>query len=693
MKIEIAEPGKMTQSGSSLLKLIQNNKTPSLDLFVRESVQNSLDARKEGSKCVNVEYLTGDFDCKKLAGELEGITESMIRKYPGSNYTYLAVCDSETVGLTGETDYSKVIDNNYGNVLKLIYEICKPQENEGAGGSWGIGKTVYFRMGIGLVIYYSRILKADGSYESRLAASFVEDEKGKDAMIPVYNGMPKRGIAWWGESTTKENDTVPVTDEKYIREFLDIFGISPYSGDKTGTVIIIPFTNEKNLLENNQTEYLNTLGEPISPYWCSSIKQYLEIALQRWYAPRLANPDYPYGAFLRAAVNGEGLSAGRMEPVFQVIQAIYNRANRRQNSDIISINELDCKINDTGTRSLLKENSAGTVACVRVSREVLKMNAPWNKPDPSVYLNCEQAEGETNKPFVLFVRKPGMIVSYESMSKWTPTNVTTSRDEYIFGIFVLNSLNEFINPACTVSNVEEYVRKSEMADHTSWNDWSAPGFNPRLVSKIQGSVSRYLSSEYAAVSQEHQTKENSALSKLFGDMLLPPDGFGNNANTDSKPKSEPKPPKEKKFSFKVNNAGIRYYGDTMDIPMVLKTAGNKKIKHTAFEMLIDSESGKISILEWIDKLKLETPFTIEKVKVFLDSVEGAKVCRTVSVDRNSSQISEEGFSFSLRMISTGEIYGLDITAAEEHAIKADITAVVRLVKRNVRPTFTFEKEV
>lgn len=28
MKIEIAEPGRMTQSGSSLLKLIQNNNMP-----------------------------------------------------------------------------------------------------------------------------------------------------------------------------------------------------------------------------------------------------------------------------------------------------------------------------------------------------------------------------------------------------------------------------------------------------------------------------------------------------------------------------------------------------------------------------------------------------------------------------------------------------------------------------------------
>ena len=45
MKIEIAEPGRMTQSGSSLLKLIQNNNMPALDLLVRESIQNSLDAR------------------------------------------------------------------------------------------------------------------------------------------------------------------------------------------------------------------------------------------------------------------------------------------------------------------------------------------------------------------------------------------------------------------------------------------------------------------------------------------------------------------------------------------------------------------------------------------------------------------------------------------------------------------------
>ena len=75
MRIEIAEPGRMSQSGSSLLRLIQNNKTPVLDLLVRESVQNSLDAHKEDAKAVIESYLNTakEFELDRIdkAKELE----------------------------------------------------------------------------------------------------------------------------------------------------------------------------------------------------------------------------------------------------------------------------------------------------------------------------------------------------------------------------------------------------------------------------------------------------------------------------------------------------------------------------------------------------------------------------------------------------------------------------------------------
>lgn len=153
----------------------------------------------------------------------------------------------------------------------MIYEISKPQEAEGAGGSWGLGKTVYFRVGIGLVVYYSRILNEEGIYESRLAASLVENEMNADSLIPALPGKSKRGIAWWGQEIGS-NKTKPITDEKYIEKILNIFEIEPYEGDLTGTTIIIPYIDEQMLLENNQIEYKDSEDNRIRPFGDAVLK-------------------------------------------------------------------------------------------------------------------------------------------------------------------------------------------------------------------------------------------------------------------------------------------------------------------------------------------------------------------------------------------------------------------------------------
>ena len=57
------------------------------------------------------------------------------------------------------------------------------------------------------------------------------------------------------------------------------------------------------LLENNQIEYKDSEEKNIIPFWRNSIEEYLKIAIQRWYAPRLNNSRYPYGKYLRAKIN------------------------------------------------------------------------------------------------------------------------------------------------------------------------------------------------------------------------------------------------------------------------------------------------------------------------------------------------------------------------------------------------------
>uniref|UniRef100_UPI0026F238B9 hypothetical protein n=1 Tax=Faecalibaculum rodentium TaxID=1702221 RepID=UPI0026F238B9 len=61
MDIQIAQISNMSQSGSSLLRSIQNNSTPILDLLVRESIQNSLDAAKPDRRSVRVDFEIGEF--------------------------------------------------------------------------------------------------------------------------------------------------------------------------------------------------------------------------------------------------------------------------------------------------------------------------------------------------------------------------------------------------------------------------------------------------------------------------------------------------------------------------------------------------------------------------------------------------------------------------------------------------------
>ena len=52
---------------------------------------------------------------------------------------------------------------------------------------------------------------------------------------------------------------------------------------------------------------------------------------------------------------------------------------------------------------------------------------------------------------------------------------------------MLNSENKLTNTREPYS-LEEYVRKSEMADHTSWGDFSMGNNNPRIVSKVQAQL-------------------------------------------------------------------------------------------------------------------------------------------------------------------------------------------------------------
>ena len=100
MDIEIAEMERMAQTGSSLLRSMQNNHTPALDLLVRESIQNSLDAARSESHPVKFDLSVHRFENNKIAKRFSGITEKLISRYSHIGES-IVIRDSNTTGLTG----------------------------------------------------------------------------------------------------------------------------------------------------------------------------------------------------------------------------------------------------------------------------------------------------------------------------------------------------------------------------------------------------------------------------------------------------------------------------------------------------------------------------------------------------------------------------------------------------------------
>lgn len=660
MRIEIAEHVRMSESGSSLLRLIQNNETCRLDLMVREAVQNSLDA---GTNCrkdkpsIIVDFKIGNFQTNHISASFEGISGKLESKYPGKQ-SYIAIRDLYTEGLTGPVRYKDVKNDNFGNLLKLVYEISKPQELAGAGGSWGLGKTVYFRIGIGLVVYYSRIKKA-GGYETRLAAALVEDEKKKDSLLPKRSGVIQRGIAWWGAidpQDTTRTKTIPITNEKEVEFFLRNLNIAPYKNDETGTTIIIPFIDENKLLEETKPLDIETSLKNITPYWCNNIETYIKIAVQRWYAPRINNKvytEYNKEKYLEVNINNEKLTKSEMEPIFKLIQALYNaepKGEFKYGKNII--NSKTVMIQKT-----FKESTVGWINYVRVATSDLEMEKPYNKLNPYYYINKLNFENMYNDPIIMYTRKPGMIVSYSITGDWTDNIPKTEIGEYIVGIFIPASDNQLIQNGMSF---EEYLRKCEKADHMNWEDWSVDGKNLRIIERIRKSVRKKIREDFSNLENGKAERKNYGLGRMVAEIFMPPSGYGNAPAVPITPGSTPpiKPPMRLGTHVAFQQNGESTYGsNTISTPVKIVF---KKSKDILLEMFVSTERGAVSSLEWEKNIETEFPikiknFTITKIANCKKKGEEILFNKELPVDKSPVSLFNKNLIFSF---GESELFGI-----------------------------------
>ena len=676
MKIEILKQGKFTTSGSSVLKMMQNNATPTLDLIVRESIQNSLDASLPNQKNIGVKFLNNTFNVSHFANYFTDIKDNIINKINTPVSKFLSISDFNTIGLVGNLDGNFNVNDKKQNLGKLVFHIMKAQDQEGAGGSWGIGKTVYYRLGIGLVIYYSRIRLDNGEFQQRLVAALVEDETKNDGLLSHYN--QNLGVAFFGEDNDGDGCIRAITDDNYICEFLSIFSIKPYSGLQTGTTVIIPFINEDEILENN---YIDGNDKA---WWERDIENYLRIAILRWYFPRICT-NYCYGPKLNAFVNDVPVEADKDSPVFSKLMDLYNT--------VFSEN-VPAWINKENIlrKTYLKENELGTLVYGKVDQNTLKM-LKEHLPSPYKYVLLDVNEdGDRNSPIIAFCRKPGMIVNYEYDGVIT-SNIKTGKDEYILGLFVLNSQNEIINPV--TMNLDEYIRKSEKSDHTSWTDHPI-GISCnkiQIVSLINRGIGKILESNYG---ESKPTSGDSSINlnfaNKFGKLLLPDNHFGNQGS--KKPSKGEKRSKGVPISRNKKNI-IRLESQTFN--------GNSTFIDFSIELIEQSKSitlvnkintiyGLIDPCEWENK-GLHYPCNISNIALKCEKYDSKNVDDLpVIYSSNEEKLVFKDYKINLLKTATNKCYGVKILCEDFHKIKFVLRFSMETVDKLIQTDFAVVEE-
>ena len=625
MKYHGLELRPMQESGAFPLRAMQNEDMPRLDLLVRESVQNALDAaldRQPGGE-VRVGFHVRAHTAETIASLLdEGIDRKMLLKRYPTGGQMLEIRDSMTEGLTGPLGFGEIgADGVHGNLLKLVYEIGRTRSDAGAGGSWGLGKTCYFRMGAGLVFYYSRIRLGDG-FQERMVASLVEDETSPDRL---QRGT-RTGIGWWGAG----DGLTPITRTSQIHRALDRLRVQPFTGTETGTAVIIPFLRD-DLVPSVGGDDDDRLAR--RPWWYGSQEAYIRIALERWFCARLDNRRFATGPRLVASVNGKLITADTMLPVFQATQALYNRAIG------VPVEEGDY-LTRAGVASdafLGKEvaprflfaphGSAGNVAAALFTPEQLGMGAPNNEHDPATCVFGRADAVPPYRPLVTFMRRPGMCVCWDDSTErrgWSGGLPGLADGRYLVAVFVPRQERILANDPRHTSDerpisLESYLRGCERADHAAWHD--ASGL--KIVEKIRlncGNILREFGTRKPVVTDVHPSIR---LARNLADLVLPARGMGTDGRT-----GVPTPPRRPgggggggggsgggprravPATPTLHLLEVTYAPQEMRIRWALDWGTAPRSLPRRISLAVDSESGFISLQQWRDNGLGSLPFRV-----------------------------------------------------------------------------------
>lgn len=686
--------------GSVTLTSLQNDFVPELDLLVREAIQNSSDASlKEPDSNFKVSFRTGFFRPSDFNFFMAGLEDTLNSRYPESSMSFLEIRDTKTCGLTGHIRKADAgADEDHGNFFKLIFDTGKRQTQQGAGGNWGFGKSVYYRVGIGIVVFYSRV-KTDNGYESRLIITVVEDETKKNpdgsyaTMLHKLNSKSV-GKAWWGIKDGE--DLLPITDQDFIDAILKVFQLQPFDDEETGTSVIIPYINPEKLLEDiipNETELPSGVMEQFTSVWGNDIETYLRLAIQRWYAPKIHNRELlkicdekDKKKWLHVSVNGDPVRKQDMLPFFRLVQELYTSALAKiKKTEYTAQVDYEILTHPINIKNYFAGGTtAGYVAIAKVSKQQLYGNDMFLSP--YVYCGRFEADGGKNEPMVMYTRDPGMVIEYSVSGLWVKgIPWPESEEDFVFGFFVPDTDKKLKSDLEVKEHagktLGEYLRSCEASDHMGWSDPAKMA----IVTKIQKNTANQIAKVQTSADEKRVDATASRLSGKLGKLLMPRVGYAKGEKNRGGGSGSGGGTIKDLF-FEVTEQRIT--GDELQLSFKIKMAHAKR-KGT-ISLVIESEGGRIDSLGW--QRDIGTPYPLSISELFLDTLRTHDTEEPAALDIRCSReaVKCEGEKISAEICREEGSSEFASFSVMSHVIAPEILGRLKITARDRRYSFSFK---
>lgn len=432
-------PGAGTINATGVIKNLNGSSLTPTEIFLRETVQNSYDAREPqrvNGKLVDspLYYSLRAFrftssQYEKIQGLLfgNGLTQHLyykknVRPWLAPDMLNIEVTDRNTSGLVGNTEPSGVVGNQ--NFTNFVYFTGNDKKKDkSSGGSYGFGKAALFAFSKARTIVVYTKIRQENVFHSRFIV-ISSDERIDDSNCDR---------CWWGRKTyysdrTRGTYAAPIMDAEADECALAI-GMRPFPVGQTGTSILVLNAGPAVLPVD---EYQNQ--KTFDQVFCEDLPRYIV----HWYWNKI------YEKRIEFHVEFEGKDIplddpSAVYPYNQFLRAYRKITESSQDSSFPGMKEIRAE------RPSVRLGKACVVSCPPMFAKYKSLFDVFDSKDP----------------VVAFMRGIGHIVYYEKFSMPSSVLQTTC-----FGVFQAD------RTSCTSSGepgeIDRYFRDIENQTHDHW---------------------------------------------------------------------------------------------------------------------------------------------------------------------------------------------------------------------------------